>query len=352
MKVTITQLADHLGLAKGTVSRALRGYPGIASATVERVKHAAKELGYQPSVIAQGVKSGRAGSVGMILMPESRVKTRPFLMQFINGISQQMHQHGYSLMVATAENDDELLDMHRALYLQRKVDGFIVPRTLHQDPRVPALKSMRAPFVLYGQTGDDAGNDWVDIDQRAAFDAGTQRQFDFGHRSLAYLGGQPAFYYNGLRERGFFDACARNGVQGHTVDGATDVETGRQIALDLLTGDSPPTAFVCALDLAALGVIQAIKSLGLTPGRDVSVIGYEGIPEGEFIEPALTSFYVDQFAAGQDCGRALMRQLTQKDQPHSGSVVMPRLLERASDGPATLSSGQLAESIKTSKRSV
>ena len=79
-KITIQNLADQLGISKGTVSRALHGYKDVSSTTLQRVKQAAKELGYQPSVVAQGIKTGLARSVGLVLLPESRIKSRPFLM--------------------------------------------------------------------------------------------------------------------------------------------------------------------------------------------------------------------------------------------------------------------------------
>ena len=102
MKITIQDLADHLGISKGTVSRALRGYADVSASTVARVQQAAKELGYQPSAVAQGIKTGLARSVGLILLPKSRAASRPFLMQFINGISTSIAKQGYTLTVATA----------------------------------------------------------------------------------------------------------------------------------------------------------------------------------------------------------------------------------------------------------
>ena len=196
MKITIQDLADHLGISKGTVSRALRGYADVSASTVERVQQAAKELGYQPSAVAQGIKTGLARSVGLILLPKSRAASRPFLMQFINGISTSIAKHGYTLTVATAQSDAEMLELHRDLFVQRKVDGFILPRTMHNDPRIQILDQLKAPLVLYGQTENLTQYSWFDINQVECFRRATTRLLNFGHRHLAFLGGDAPLFYN------------------------------------------------------------------------------------------------------------------------------------------------------------
>ncbi len=345
-KITIQNLADQLGISKGTVSRALHGYKDVSSTTLQRVKQAAKELGYQPSVVAQGIKTGLARSVGLVLLPESRIKSRPFLMQFINGISTAIAKHGYTLTVATAQSDQEMVDLHRNLFVQRKVDGFIIPRTMHSDPRIQVLDQLHAPFVLYGQTEKPLEYSWFDIDQITCFQWAATQMLDSGHSNLVFLGGDSQLFYNTLRRKGVELAIQqhprRGEIQFKVLENITTVEEGFASARALLAPPEPPTVFLCALDFAALGVIQAIKQLDLLPGKHVSVIGYEGIPEGEFIEPTLTTFLVDQYEAGAQCGTKLMQLILEKEKEVSGTLKMPAFLERASAGPAHLSSAELA----------
>ena len=353
MKITIQDLADHLGISKGTVSRALRGYTDVSAATVERVQQAAKELGYQPSAVAQGIKTGLARSVGLILLSESSAASPPFLMQFINGISTSIAKQGYTLTVATAQSDTEMVELHRDLFVQRKVDGFILPRTTQNDTRIQILDQLKAPLVLYGQTENLTQYSWFDINQVECFRRATTRLLNFGHRHLAFLGGDAPLFYNSLRKKGVelgiqeFDQVE---VQLQIFENITTLADGLGCALRLLKSAQPPTAFLCALDLSALGVIRATKQLELIPGEHISVIGYEGIPEGEFSEPGLTTFEVDQYEAGSQCGVKLMQLIHEKGAKVSGTLTMAVLLERGSDGPIRFNSGELATFIRNRRR--
>ena len=353
MKVTIQDLADHLGISKGTVSRALRGYADVSASTVARVQQAAKKLGYQPSAVAQGIKTGLARSVGLILLPKSRAASRPFLMQFINGISTSIAKQGYTLTVATAQSDAEMVELHRDLFVQRKVDGFILPRTMHDDPRIQILDQLKAPLVLYGQTENLTQYSWFDINQVECFRRATARLLAFGHRHLAFLGGDAPLFYNSLRRKGVelgIQEFEREEVQLQIFENITTVPDGLECAIRLLKSPQPPTGFLCALDLSALGVIRAIKQLELIPGEHISVIGYEGIPEGDFSEPGLTTFEVDQYEAGFQCGVKLMQLIHEKGAKVSGTLTMAVLLERGSDGPVRFTSTELATFIRNRKR--
>ena len=246
-----------------------------------------------------------------------------------------------------------MLELHRDLFVQRKVDGFILPRTMHNDPRIQILDQLKAPLVLYGQTENLTQYSWFDINQVECFRRATTRLLDFGHRHLAFLGGDAPLFYNSLRRKGVefsireFD---QEEVQLQVFENITTVADGLECALRLLQSSQPPTGFLCALDLSALGVIRAIKQLELIPGEHVSVIGYEGIPEGEFSEPSLTTFEVDQYEAGFQCGVKLMQLIHEKGAKVTGTLTMAALLERDSDGPVRFNSSELATFIRNRKR--
>ena len=176
---------------------------------------------------------------------------------------------------------------------------------------------------------------------------------DFGHRHLAFLGGDAPLFYNSLRRKGVelgIQEFDQGEVQLQIFENITTVADGLECALRLLKSTQPPTAFLCALDLSALGVIRATKQLELIPGEHVSVIGYEGIPEGEFSEPGLTTFEVDQYEAGSQCGVKLMQLIHEKGAKVSGTLTMAVLLERGSDGPVRFNSSELATFIRNRKR--
>jgi LacI family transcriptional regulator len=147
-KVTIQDLADHLNLAKGTVSRALNKYPDIAETTRTRVEPAASDLGYRPSSHAQAIRTGLVKSIGLVLNVAGENAHKPFLSDFLNGISRRLGDDEWTLVVASAQSDAHSVEVHSRLVAEHKADGFILPRTKIDDARVNFLKSAGVPFVL------------------------------------------------------------------------------------------------------------------------------------------------------------------------------------------------------------
>ena len=101
-RVTITTLAESLGLAKGTVSRALNGYPDISDATRARVMNAAKRMGYAPMAHAQAIRTGRVRALGIVLQVGEHDAQRPFLAEFLAGLTTAASAENWTLTLATA----------------------------------------------------------------------------------------------------------------------------------------------------------------------------------------------------------------------------------------------------------
>lgn len=337
-KVTIQDLSDHLKLSKGTVSRALNKYPDIAASTQVRVANAAAKLGYRPSSHAQAIRTGQVRSVGLVLNVAGENAHRPFLSDFLNGLSQRLGDDDWTLVVATAQSDEHSVEVHSRLIAEGKVDGFILPRTKVNDARVELLKEKRVPFVLYGRVADTTDCAWFDVSGEHAMEQAVERLRGFGHNRIAFVGGHTDNNFELLRRDGYLSGLAKAGIkpdESLIVEGAMSVEQGLRAALKLLSLPNPPTAFVCALDRAALGVCRAATSLGLYVGRDISVIGYDGIPEGGFVSPPLTTFSVDSEEAGTRLADIILKVVRGADAESFRELVDANLIERQSDGPLT-----------------
>ncbi len=335
-KVTIQDLSDHLDLAKGTVSRALNKYPDIATATQQRVAVAAKELGYRPSSHAQAIRTGLVKSIGLVLNVAGENAHRPFLAEFLDGISRRLGEDEWTLVVATAQSDEHSIEVHSRLVAEQKVDGFILPRTKIHDPRVELLKDKGVPFVLYGRVADSQGCAWFDIAGENAMQQAVSRLYAMGHRLIAFIGGHTDNNFEALRRDGYLTGLIKVGIEADNdliVEGAMSVEQGFRAARGLLSQARPPTAIVCALDRAALGACRAATSLGLYVGRDISVIGYDGIPEGAYASPPLTTFSVDSKVAGTRLADIILDVVRGTDANSFRELADARLIERQSDGP-------------------
>ncbi|MGR3542069.1 MAG: LacI family DNA-binding transcriptional regulator [Hasllibacter sp.] len=309
-RVTIADVAEAMGVTKGTVSRALNGHSDIAEATRIRAMRTAERMGYRPLGSAQAIRTGRCRALGLVIESDEHDAHRPFLSEFLAGLSEGAAAEGWTLTVASAPVGGALAT-YRRLVSDRKADGFVLPRTRLDDPRVAMLRAAGVPFVLFGRHGDPAGCAWHDIDGAAAMRGSVLRLAALGHRRIAFVGGGPGHAYSRLREGGFRDGMAQAGLPvgaGHVVHGALDRDGGAAAAGRMLDGPSPPTAFVFATDAAALGLWRAARERGLAVGRGLAVIGYDGAAEGAHAEPPLATWQVDYHAAGLRLAAHLIRR--------------------------------------------
>ncbi|TFL17821.1 LacI family DNA-binding transcriptional regulator [Jannaschia formosa] len=329
-RATISDVARDMGVSKGTVSRALNGHPDIADSTRLRAVRTAARLGYRPLGSAQAIRTGRCRALGLVIETGEHDAHRPFLAAFLAGLSDGAAREGWTLTVATAPEGDTLAT-YRRLIDDRKADGFVLPRTRLRDPRVEMLRTADVPFVLFGRHGDPVGCAWFDIDMGAAMRGSVARLARAGHRRIAYVGGSPGHTYAALREEGFRAGMAAEGLSADLIGpGAVDRGGGARAAAVLLDAADPPTAFVYALDAAALGLWRAARARGLVVGRDLAVIGYDGTPEGAHAEPPLATWKVDTHAAGLRLAELLIRRVRGEAPEGLRELAPARYLDRGS----------------------
>lgn len=335
-RVTINDLAQTLGLTKGTVSRALNNYPDIADSTRLRVKRAAETLGYRPLSHAQAIRTGRTRSIGLVLQTWLPDAHRPFLAEFLGGLTQQASTEGWTLTVATASSDDDVLATLDRLIEERKADGFVLPRTLALDPRVDLLRREEVPFVLFGRVANSEGCAWFDMLGEDAIRDAVLRLHGLGHQRIGFVNAEPAYNFARLREQGYRTGLRRAGLPTDTALIRRDAMTrdhARRATHDLLDLPNPPTAIIYALDLAALGGYDAAAARGMVVGRDLSVIGYDGIPEGAHMTPPLTTFNVDLRRCGHRLADLLIRRIRGEAAEDLRELAPADLIARGSDRP-------------------
>lgn len=342
-RVTISDMAQALGLTKSTVSRAMNSYPDISDATQLRVKRLAAKMGYHPLSHAQAIRTGRTRSLGLVLEFSDHDAQRPFLAEFLAGVSAGAHADGWTLTVAASSNHTELMDTFRALVRDRKADGFILPRALSDDPRVRLLRQEGVPFVLFGRPKDTLDCAWFDILGEVAMRNSVLHLASLGHRRIGFINGGRKYAYSALRAEGFAKGMENAGLvidAALMFDDALTVEHGARAAGQMLGLSSPPTAIVCAVDFSALGVYRAASEHGLQIGQDLSVVGYDGIPEGGHATPPLTTFAVDSRAAGSSLSSLLIRRIKGEAPEALRETATATFLDRGSSGPVPLKNDQ------------
>ena len=336
-------------MTKSTVSRALNSYPDIAPRTRSRIERAAAELGYRPLSQAQSIRTGRARSLGFVLATYDHDSYRPFLAGFLAGISRSANAHGWDLTLTTAASPQASLEAISRLAVERKADGFILPRPEIDDRRISLLRAEEIPFVLFGRN-DGAGRcAWYDIVSEDAIRDAVSRLHRLGHRRIGFVNGGEQYCYSRYRLQGYREglaACDLRFDERLVVTNAATSARGEAAALQLLRNDLPPTAIVYAVDMAALGLYRAAARLRLTIGQDISVISYDGIPEGRQIHPTLTTFSVDRVCAGERLATQLINLIRGGEPESLRETEYATLIAGESDRPPIRSSEDFAALLR------
>ena len=348
--MTIGKLAEKLGLSKSTVSRALSDYPDIAPATKKRVLAAAEKYRYRPSSYAQSIKTGVAKSVALILSVSNDMVQQASLADLLDGLSSRLGQEEWTLTVATAADDQSDTDLQKRLIEEKKVDGFIIPRLKVNDPRVAMMQRLHVPYVIYGRgeygRGEqNSGEAFYDLRTEDSMADAVIRFAELGHRRIGYIGTGSNYVMSDIRETGYKTGLSAASLPCDETLICRDAMTqdeGWRAALRLFANPKPPTAIVCAMDAAALGVYKAAAQLQLQIGEDVSVIGYDGIPEARYVSPNLTTYSNNSTIAGRILAELLLKKIRGEDSEQLGILADPVLVNRESDGPPRWTSEQLA----------
>jgi len=189
---------------------------------------------------------------------------------------------------------------------------------------------------VHGRTEDCSDYAWYDVDGEDAFVTAVNHLVSLGHRRIAYIGAPLQYQFAQERLNGYSRAVLHNGLtpdpQLIQIADFSD-EGGEMAASVLLDQPKPPTAIVCISDTVAFGVLECIRARGLQPGRDVSVIGYDGLHFGKHANPPLTTMAQPQTHAGRRLGDMLLTIIDGGDPKAHQELQRAQLVLRSTDSP-------------------
>jgi len=335
---TIIEVAARANVAFSTVSRVLNG--GYASPEVRaRVELAARELNYTPSSIARNLKTGRQGCIGVVV--ESSQCS--WFTQVLGGIEEALADKTISALLGSLKlrgsYDASTIERWIA---DRRVDGLIFARcTRREESLVAQARQAQIPMVFIAPDENfDAGPVFVARNREAARSL-TEHLVALGHRRFAFLGGPDKSVDAIERLNGMRDALAERDLEldpanvqfgeSFPPQGAAAVAAQWQA----LPRASAPTAVMCGNDTLAIEFLRAILQHGVRVPDELSVVGFDGVPEGALYWPGLTTAKQPSQALGNAACRALMQIVENPETPAPERVDLPaELIVRESSGPA------------------
>jgi DNA-binding LacI/PurR family transcriptional regulator len=325
----MADVARLAGVSHQTVSRVLNGHPNVSPATKADVLAAIRDLGYRPNVAARTLVTGKTNTLGVISFDTTLYGPASMLY----GIERAAHP-GYFVGIASLPAFDK-----RALagavdrFLGQAVEGIIV--IAPQNDAVDALAGLApgVPLVAVG-CGADVPLPSVKIDNVAGAAMATRHLLDLGHQTVCHIGGPDNWLDARDRLDGWRQALRAAGApEPEIARGDWSAQSGYEIGLRLAM-DPEVTAVFCANDSIALGFLRAAAERGRRLPQDISVVGFDDVPEAGYFWPPLTTVKQDFGALGAQALRLLVDQITADGDVRQLPPIAPELIVRSSSAPA------------------
>ena len=284
-RVTIRDVAAQAGVSVATVSKVINGRYGVAADTTARVQAVINDLGYQASLVAQSLRNHRTNVIGILV-----ADLEPFSAELLKGAADAIRGSGFEMVVYSAGG---LADDHvgwERRYLSR-LSGTLIDGAVLVTPTVVDV-NYGAPIVAIDPHTGQSELPTIDSDNLRGGQLATAHLLGLGHRRIAMLSGRPDLESSRLREQGYRQAMAAAGVpvsEDLVLVGGYDAQASAECTRTLLTSADPPTAIFAANDVSAIAAIQAAVGLGLRVPADLSVVGFDNIPESALCSPPLTT---------------------------------------------------------------
>ncbi|MET0297790.1 MAG: LacI family DNA-binding transcriptional regulator [Microbacterium sp.] len=327
-RTTIHDVAQAAGVSVATVSKAVNGRYGVAEATVARVLAEVERLGYESSLVASSMRSRRTGVIG-VLVPAFE----PFSAEILKGVGAALRDSPYDLL-AYSGSSPLTSEGWEKRSLQR-LSGTLIDAAIMVTPTVVSA-SADIPIVAIDPHTGRADLPTVESDSFGGALQATRYLVELGHRRIGFLAGRPDLRSAGLREAGYRRALADAGI----LFDPTLVEIGRYdehaalaAAATLLSRSDPPTAVFAANDLSAIAVLDVAAGRGMHVPDDLSVVGFDDIPEASRSVPALTTVRQPMGRLGAIAAEMVAGLVSGRPPAETHVLLATRLIARATTAP-------------------
>lgn len=296
---SMNDVARLAGVSHQTVSRVLNGTGSVSEETQENVRRAIDELGYRPNFAARALVTRQSGLLGVITT--TSVHYGPASMLLAVDIAAK------ALGILTVTTALESYTKEELKQATDKILSLGVDAIVFIEPRNTTINEfgiLNFPIpvvaVMSPQVGKRIGIPTAHIDQAAGVQAIIEHIINLGHTNIYHVMGETGWYAADIRATAYSYAMLNAGLIPKTVGGDSwDSECGYKIGLELMENKILPTAIFCANDSLALGVMSALRGEGIKIPEDISVVGFDDIPESAFFDPPLTTVRQDFWSIGK-----------------------------------------------------
>jgi LacI family transcriptional regulator len=351
--VTISDIAKATGVSAGTVSKVIsqsEEFGRISPATVNKIRHMVREMGYRPNVNAQALVSRKSMTLGVYIAPHPGGRIDPlYVSPILEGICQTAREVSYDVLLIDFGNTDQDLRQSMEKFMTKRVDGVILIYYHGSSEIIESLSAVGMPVVAVNNFKALSLNS-VNLDNSAGVGLVMQHLYDLGHRKIAFLGElcEPLMVDHTLRQEAFVQTARRLGIDDVCLvcdasqigiqiprEGPFCQEDGYHGADWLLKNKRSFTALVCYNDVVAMGVLRRLSAAGLRVPEDVSITGFDNSFISAYLTPPLTTVEHPTRQMGTQAAKTLLEIISDPSAASAKTIMFePELVIRASTGTA------------------
>ncbi|XEC95610.1 LacI family DNA-binding transcriptional regulator [Paenibacillus tarimensis] len=300
------EVAKLAGVSEATVSRVLNGIGPVREETRAKVLEAAKALNYVPNALAQRFARKKSGNIGVIIpfVPKVHLFSAYYFSEILSGIGERAKEAGYDLLLIFLSPYEQR--NYTLLFRTQKIDACIMLGTQDTEEERSALRELEReghPFCLVNQRFEGESYPTVEADHVRGSHAATAHLLDIGCVRIAFLNGPLTYSNSADRYEGYRTALEERGVPldpSLVFTGNYSRKSGASLAPEIaaLIRDGRIDGVYAGNDRMAIGLLQGLRELGIEPGRDVALVGYDDSEGAKFTEPQLSSVSVPFYELG------------------------------------------------------
>ena len=327
-KANIYDVAKLAGVSHQTVSRVMNNHTSIRPGTKDRVLAAMKELDYQPNLAARSLVTTKSNMLAFL--SADTVLYGPVGMN--NAMERHARHSGYLVVsLSVIPGDSESLNEALASLRVLQIEGLV---TIALPPESVKLATEAFPDIpMVSLDTHDIGNAHaVGIDNFEGGYRATKHLLDLGHKKILHVAGQFDSFEAESRRQGYEKAMTDKKLKPEVIQGDWTADTGLKIGVDLNLGVGGYTAIFAANDYLALGLMKALRLRGIEVPRDISLVGFDDIPEATYLTPALTTMRQDFKGLGEAAMKMLLHELNHDDSTSVENLI-PEIIVRESTAP-------------------
>lgn len=325
----MTDVARLAGVSHQTVSRVLNGHPNVREQTRLRVRAAIAELGYRPNRAARTLATGRSQVIGVVALSSTLYGPASMLSAF----EQAANGSGFAVSVGSVRTlDRRSIADAVGRHLDQRVAGVVVIAPVVSANE--ALDGLPPDVPLVTIDGDpERHGALVTVDQEVGGFAATNCLLEAGHRTVWHVTGPADWFDSAGRVQGWRRALIEAGAEMPPLIPADWTAASGYRAGQVLARMSEVTAVFAANDHLALGILCALSERGRRVPADISVVGFDDVPEAAFLIPPLTTVRPDFGAVARESLALLLRQIESGETTQERRTIVPALVTRDSVAP-------------------